>query len=590
MNIEPVQFYKEEKERFEARLKEVKKQLFWLSVFRFFAFFTTVFFVYYFLGEAQKMFFSGVLGAVLFGALLIKHTNLQRRKRELLALVNINAVELQVLKGDYLNLDKGEEFLDPLHFFSYDIDLFGKGSFFQFINRTVTKAGKIKLANYLKGNSIGALERKQDAIKELSEKPKWRQKFSAVASLIEVETSPVSIVKWIKEYQAFLPKIIRFVPQAFSLISVGIMIAMYFELLVFSHLLIWFFIGLAISGVYLSKVSKVYSQSTKAKETFQQYYQLLEFIEENSFKSELLRENCQKTHISGQKSSQILKQFSKAIDALDQRNNIFFGVLGNGLFLWDIKQVFKIERWIEKYGKEVEKWFEVVSFFDSENTLANFAFNHPSFVYPEIVTGAEIINAEGLGHPLLLSSKRVTSNCLIKSQEFFIVTGANMAGKSTFLRTISLCVVMANSGLPVCASKIKYSPVRLITSMRTSDSLVDDASYFFSELKRLKFIVEALKKGHYFIILDEILKGTNSTDKAIGSQKFVEKLIASKATGIIATHDLSLCEIEKEYTQIKNHYFDAEIINDELFFDYKLKQGICQNMNASFLLRKMEIV
>ena len=169
-----------------------------------------------------------------------------------------------------------------------------------------------------------------------------------------------------------------------------------------------------------------------------------------------------------------------------------------------------------------------------------------------------------------------------------------MAGKSTFLRTVSISIVMANVGLPVCAESFDYTPIKLITSMRTTDSLTDDESYFFSELKRLKFIVDTIdpltSNEKYFIILDEILKGTNSTDKAIGSKKFVTKLVASNSTGIIATHDLSLCEIEKDLTQIKNYYFDAEIINNELHFDYKLKDGICKNMNASFLLKKMEIV
>ena len=149
---------------------------------------------------------------------------------------------------------------------------------------------------------------------------------------------------------------------------------------------------------------------------------------------------------------------------------------------------------------------------------------------------------------------------------------------------------MSNMGLPVCAQEIRYNPVKLITSIRNSDSLSEDTSYFFSELKRLKYIVDAIKNDNYFIVLDEILKGTNSTDKAEGSQKFVEKLVASNTTGIIATHDLSLCEIESEYEEIHNYYFDAEIKNDELYFDYKLKKGVCQNMNASFLLRKMEIV
>ncbi len=195
-----------------------------------------------------------------------------------------------------------------------------------------------------------------------------------------------------------------------------------------------------------------------------------------------------------------------------------------------------------------------------------------------------------MGHPLLKKPKRIDSDLMIDNKQFFIITGANMAGKSTFLRTVSLHIVMANVGLPVCAKASQYTPIKLITSMRTNDSLDDESSYFFAELKRLKYIVDAIKNEPYFIVLDEILKGTNSTDKAIGSKKFVEKLVASNATGIIATHDLSLCVIEKEHEEVKNYYFDAEIINDELYFDYTLKVGICKNMNASFLLKKMDIV
>ena len=253
-------------------------------------------------------------------------------------------------------------------------------------------------------------------------------------------------------------------------------------------------------------------------------------------------------------------------------------------------QSHKIEQWIESYGKIIEDWFGVVSFFDATNSLGNYAFNHPEFVFPEIEKSEIVIQAKNLGHPLLDKSKRIDSDLNIENEQFFIVTGANMAGKSTFLRTVSLHIVMANIGLPVCAESSKYSPVKLITSMRTTDSLTDDSSYFFSELTRLKFIVDAIDKEPYFIVLDEILKGTNSTDKAIGSRKFVEKLVAGNATGIIATHDLSLCEIEKELDDVKNYFFDAEIVNDELYFDYKLKKGICENMNASFLLKKMKII
>ena len=265
-------------------------------------------------------------------------------------------------------------------------------------------------------------------------------------------------------------------------------------------------------------------------------------------------------------------------------------MIGNGFFLWDIRNAHNTEKWISKHKNIVKNWFDTVAFFDTQNSFANVVFNHPKFVFPKLNTDNFSIQGSQLGHPLLKESKRIDNDFNISKEDFFIVTGANMAGKSTFLRTVSLGIVMANCGLPVCATAFNYSPIKLITSMRTSDNLSEDESYFYSELKRLKFIVDEIKTERYFIILDEILKGTNSKDKAIGSKKFVEKLTQSKSTGIIATHDVSLCELSNEYSQVKNYYFDALIENNELSFDYQIKQGICKNMNASFLLKQMDII
>jgi DNA mismatch repair ATPase MutS len=282
------------------------------------------------------------------------------------------------------------------------------------------------------------------------------------------------------------------------------------------------------------------------------------------------------------------------LDAFDQRNNMLVGIVANAFALRDLQLCYKIEAWIDTNQDQVAHWFDVIAFFDAQNSLGNFVFNHPDHCFPEIVSSKFVIDAQQLGHPLISKEKRVDNDFSIQGTNFFIITGANMAGKSTFLRTVSLSIMMANIGLPVCAKSFDYSPIKLITSMRTSDSLTDDESYFFSELKRLKMIIESVqlteKPGDYFIILDEILKGTNSTDKAIGSRKFVERLVKLGAMGIIATHDLSLCEISKDLSEVKNYYFDAEIIDNELHFDYTFKEGICKNMNASFLLKKMEII
>lgn len=590
MESTPLGFYTSEKQRFENLLHKAQKELRLLSLVRFLAFISTVFCVYYFLGDAQGMLVSGIIGTAIFSFFLKRYWKKKEERERLLSLVSINDIELAVLNGDVSKLSDGEGFKDPNHRYSFDIDLFGRGSFFQLVNRTVTSAGTEELVSQLNANGIDAIQIKQEAISELAKIPKWRQEFAALASSVEAEVAPKEIVAWIHNHKKALPSFGKWLPIVFSIATLALIFSVSFLSVSFSFLTIWFFIGLGISGVYVKKVNDLYLRAGKVKATFQQYYKLLEILEQKEFASELLKNKHAKIAGESKKSSKLMQEFFEYLNALDQRNNIIFAIFGNGLLLWDLKQAYRVETWMNLNQDDVEDWFEVISFFDAQNSLANYVFNHPSFVYPSIVNEGAIIEADNLGHPSLSAEKRVTSDCFIDAQDFFIVTGANMAGKSTFLRTVSLSIVMSNMGLPVCASQMKYKPVKLITSIRNSDSLSDDTSYFFSELKRLKYIVDALKNDTYFIVLDEILKGTNSTDKAEGSQRFVEKLVASKATGIIATHDLSLCEIEKKYDEIQNYYFDAEIKNDELFFDYKLKKGICQNMNASFLLRKMEIV
>jgi hypothetical protein len=536
------------------------------------------------------MIFIVAIAAILFIYLLTKHSKLQYKSDLNKALIEVNKTEIKVLNRDYFSLNGGNEFINPRHPFSYDIDLFGKGSFFQYVNRTVTKEGKQEFVHLLTNNDILNIAKKQQGIQELSEKTKWRQQFSALASLVKVEHPAKEIINWISNYKSLFPKFLSFLPILFSIISLVLIVLIAMQIIADQILLIWIFVGMGISGAYNNKVNDVYKDASKAKDTFKQYHKLLNEIEMTSFESQILKEKQQIIQTESEKASFIFAKFSKILDAFDQRNNLIIAFFGNVLLLRDLQQVHNVEKWVDSYKTKVEDWIHVIAFFDAQNSLANFAFNHPSYVFPEIELEKNVISAQNLGHPLLKVVQRIDNDFAIESQQFFIVTGANMAGKSTFLRTVSLSIVMGNMGLPVCASAFRYAPIKLITSMRTSDSLADNESYFFSELKRLKFIVDEIKNEDYFIILDEILKGTNSTDKAIGSRKFVQKLVSSKSTGIIATHDLSLCEIEKEIPEVQNYYFDAEIIDDELFFDYKLKEGICKNMNASFLLKKMEII
>ena len=587
---QPQEFYNNQKAYFEQKSTQLKKKLTISSLVRFITFLAIILAIYLFFGNISAMLLVVGIGIIVFIYLVLKHGDLQYNFDLNKTLIAINKTELNVLKRDYLNLDDGSEFLNPKHFYSYDIDLFGKGSFFQYCNRTVTIEGKNELFSELTSNTISDIHKKQAGIKELSEKPIWRQHFLAIASLVKVEHPAKEIINWIHNYKAVFPTYFKYLPAVFSILSLLIIVALGFQLIPEIVVLFWLFIGLGISGFYVKKINELAKNTGNAKDTFKQYHKLLNEIENTIFTSEILKNKQLKIQTESKKASVIFKEYSRLLDALDQRNNVIIAVFGNGFFLRDLNQVYKIEKWIAMYKDKVEQWFKVIAFFDAQNSLANFAFNHPNYVFPEIKTNSNVIKATNLGHTLLKEAQRIDNDFIIKNQQFFIITGANMAGKSTFLRTVSLSIVMANVGLPVCAEHFEYSPIKLITSMRTSDSLVEDESYFFSELKRLKFIVDEIENDDYFIILDEILKGTNSTDKAIGSKKFVQKLVASNSTGIIATHDLSLCEIEKELTEVKNYYFDAEIINDELNFDYQLKDGICKNMNASFLLKKMKIV
>ncbi|SDS44483.1 MutS domain V [Polaribacter sp. KT25b] len=586
----PLDFYVQQKAELESKAAALKKKLINLGIFRFAVFLGVAFLIYLTLGKYPDVFIVAFLGISLFTFLVLQFIKLKRKKEILDAKIKINKIEIKVLSRDFHHLETGKEFINPLHYYSNDIDLFGTGSFFQYLNRTATNDGKNLLANTFTENKTIAILEKQNVLKELSKKVIWRQHFSALASLVSVKNTSKSIVSWISNYTSVFSKHLSKIQIVFSLISVVLIGLISFGIIPFTIIIIWFFIGLSVTGSFIKKTSHLYSETDKVRETFKQYHQLLDEIENEEFTSKILKEKQEIIKSEEKKASTIFKEFSKTLDGFDQRNNIVISVLGNGLFLSEIFNACKVEKWILKYKHTVQKWFEVVAFFDAQNSLANFKFNHPKFVFPEILSEKEIIKATNLGHPLLKVDKRIDNDFTIDDEQFFIITGANMAGKSTFLRTVSLSIVMANCGLPVCAERFKYQPIKLITSMRTTDSLTEDESYFYSELKRLKFIVDEIKSEKYFIILDEILKGTNSKDKAIGSKKFVEKLSKSKSTGIIATHDVSLCELENEFSGIKNYYFDAEIINNELHFDYTLKNGICKNMNASFLLHKMEIV
>lgn len=583
-------FYNERIAQFTDSSNRLQNQLRLSSTFRFLVFIGGCVIVYFLFDYWQYALLAAFIIFGFFLFLVSRHENLKRKRDFQIALRDINGKELQILDRDFHGFPTGKEFLEDDHEYSRDIDLFGIGSMFQYLNRSVTKDGVISLARKLNGNNIIDIEKKQEAIKELSKKVDFRQEFWATATLLDNERDPEAMLDWVKDYKPFVPKLFSWLCWLWLGLSIATFTLYFYDLVTGYIPAAVFFIGLGITGKYIKQVTAFSSNISNLELFFSQYSQLIFAIEKETFESDLLVQLKSQITTKGAPASERFHDLARAIGRLDQRNNMLFGMLANGLGLWDLKQVHTIENWLQENATHIENWLQAAAEIDALSSLGNYAFNHPDYTYPKIIEGDFQLKVADAHHPLLDPSKSIGNDISIKSGEFFIITGANMAGKSTFLRTVSMKIVLSNAGLPVSAQNVTYSPIKLITSMRTSDSLTDDESYFFSELKRLKYIVDKIETDRYFIVLDEILKGTNSQDKANGSRKLIEKLSRKHATGIIATHDLSLTEVANEYDTISNYFFDADITNDELTFDYKFKDGIATNMNASFLLRKMGIV
>jgi len=567
-----------------------KRRLQLSSLFRLGIFISIGWTAYKAFGGSYPYALAAILLLAFFAYLVARHQDLKYESRRLAELIDLNSTELKVLDGDFSGLPDGSRFQQPGHDFSEDLDLFGPRSFFQYLNRTGLPAGAQMLARWLSSNEVSGLPEKQHAIQELVPQMEWRQDYTATSRMIRTPVSADKLTTWIQGYLPSIPSWISYLAPLFSVISVGVGIAVAFGLLPLGAIILLFFGGLLITARFAKRVGQLAAITGEMQETLRQYGRLVALLENQSFQSAILQEQQSELLGQGQPVSKVLKRLNRLINALDQRNNLLVAIFGNAFFLWDLRQGYAIEKWIDTYGAKVAGWFDVLARIDAYNSLANFGYNHPQYTYPVLSEDPSLVmEASGLAHPLIFEEV-VTNDFRIARGNFIVITGANMAGKSTFLRSVALAIVMANAGLPVSASYMAYTPIPLISSMRTSDSLSRQESYFFAELKRLKKIVDRLEAGPYFVVLDEILKGTNSKDKAKGSREFLERLLKMQATGLIATHDLSLCEVADELEAVHNYFFDAQIRDGELYFDYRFEPGVCSNMNASFLLRKLGVV
>lgn len=527
--------------------------------------------------------------------LLVRTHKAVKWKHELAKIkIQINQDELSFLQTDKLNFEDGVAFIEHDHPYSYDLDFFGPHSLFQHLNRTGTVHGKRSLAHALLNiQSEKEIIHTQEAIKELAPNIQWRQHLLALARLKpDSEESHNELMTWARKKPAKFNRIILGLSFVLPLVTITLLC---FYLLYSNELAgklggILFLTNLAILGSYTLKIKEELLSTTKIEDILKQYSFLLKVIENSSFQSEKLKQLQAKLTSNHTRASQAIHQLSLLFGRLEHVSNIFASPLLNGLLQYHLHVLRGLSNWRKIHASHLEEWLQVIGEIESLSSLANFSYNNPKAVFPTI-NQENHIHFEDLGHPLIARDKSVTNSINFDDQSFFILTGSNMSGKSTFLRTLGVNMVLAGIGAPVIASKANVHPLPVFVSMRLSDSLTDSESYFYSEVKRLKSIMNRLDQGQCFVLLDEILRGTNSDDKRTGTVEVIRRMVEKKALGGIATHDLEVCKVTEEYpSQLSSKRFEVEIVNDELIFDYKLRDGVCQNKSASFIMQKMGVI
>lgn len=535
---------------------------------------------------------------IIFFLLLLKLYAAHSAKKEFYAcLVKINQNEANAISGDFSVFESGTSYIDIKHDFSFDVDLFGPASLFQYLNRTVTSYGRDILATWLSDPfSVSTdAESRQVAISEIASKDKWRHEFMAYGMKTTLSGQEISgLLSWLEVpdviNSSFLKKTVLYLLPLAALISLLLTISGVIYYPVFITI---FLVNLLYVASGLRNINSIHNSLTTRYNFLSSINSLLITFSEETFSSSVL--NDIKIGISGEQKSAALsvRKLGKLIQAFDSRTNMLAGALLNGLLLWDYQCISRLEKWKSENRLLFPVWLKMIGQIDAYNSLGNYAYNNPGFAYPYISGSNEMFTAKNLGHQLIDERRRVCNDfSLGKNGTICIISGANMAGKSTFLRTVAINYILGMTGAPVCATEMSFMPAKLFTSMRTMDSLSENESYFYAELRRLNLLKLKVEAGEpVFFILDEILKGTNSEDKSTGSKLFLRKLIERQGTGLLATHDTSLGKMEADYKGIIiNKCFEIEIDGENIRFDYKIQEGITQKMNAVFLMRQMGIL
>ncbi len=528
--------------------------------------------------------------------LIKRSTQLKARVAHLRNLIRINEDELKAISGDYSSFKTGKEFIDYHHPYTYDMDVFGENSLYRMLDRTGTVPGRDRLAKELMETELDkeVIKKRQIAVRELTNEQDWRQEFLATARQIEFDKDETKeLQRWLKSEDHFLGKSVY--PVLFILVpvlSVIVPLLIGFGILPLSAAL-YYILPIAIVAVQAKRILNEQNRVGRFVRLFKKYYALLLLIEKPVFKAEYLKDLMKETQSHDQAASKIVNRLSGILWGLESRNNLIMAFLLNAFMVWDLRYMVQLEIWRRDFGDEFENWLDVIGRFEVLNSLATLDFNRDDMVFPLLPDDDFVVEMVSGGHPLIERKQRIDNDLAFHGRgQIKIITGANMAGKSTLLRTVGVNLILGMLGAPVCAKKFTFTPARVRTSVRTNDSLGDNESYFYAELVKLNRIMEDLKNGgRVFVIVDEMLKGTNSKDKHTGSVGLVKQLIRLGASGLVATHDIELGELIREYPKnIENKCFEVNITGEQLSFDYLLREGISKNLNATFLMEQMGIL
>jgi len=600
--------YQENINKYNAKTLSLKKVLNRISLLRLLIFvISSIILINFFsINLITPIFIVFSISILCFGAAIKYHSKIAFLKKHTAFLKGINESEILRVKSNLEEFDTGQKFINQNHHYTSDLDIFGQHSIFQLVNRTTTESGMILLSEWLSEPAPNyELHDRQKAIKELSKKLAWRQDFQASGMHFQNKKSDYyKLLDWV-EAPVVLLKYRRIYMAVAIILSVLSVLGLYFSILNLRYIYLLPFITVLFANyLILRKVKSIADNIVETSQeninTFRGYRTLINKIECESFKSKKL---CQLQSILIKSKYSAFNEINKLCRLLEfsqQRGinkikipikgNAFYSLL-NSFLLLDIYLIIRVEKWKSKNKAFFKSWAEVVSEFEVLNSFAGFCYSNPSFTFPEITEKNNYVHFESLGHPLINSNKRVCNNFHSDGQgDIVLITGSNMGGKSTFLRTVGVNLVLALSGAPCCAKYGQVSNLKLYTSMRTQDNLKEGVSSFYAELDRIEKMLKLIESSHnVFFLLDEMFKGTNSEDRHKGGFSLINQLSKLKTSGIIATHDIELAKLSENKMLVTNYSFNSVIKENSMIFSYELHSGICNDFNASALMEKSGI-